>query len=144
MIDNYVKDFRVFNRFYTAYIGILNKRFMNSKYSLPQSRVLHAIYTQEGITPTEITSMLNMDKSYLSRILINFERKKLITKEVSSADGRIFNLYLTKSGKKEFESIDKASDRQIEKLLLQLTEEERKTVIKCMSQIKETLSRYKL
>jgi DNA-binding MarR family transcriptional regulator len=144
MMADYVSEFRVFNRFYTAYIGILNKRFMNSKYSLPQSRVLHAIYTQEGITPTEITAMLNMDKSYLSRILIQFEKKKLITKKVSSNDGRAVNLYVTKNGKRDFELIDEASNKQIEKLLLQLSEEERKMVINSMSLIKKTLSRYKL
>jgi DNA-binding MarR family transcriptional regulator len=144
MIDNYIREFRVFNRFYTAYIGILNKSFMNSKYSLPQTRVLHAINTQEGITPKEITAMLNMDKSYLSRILIDFEKKKLITKKVSSTDGRAFNLYATKSGKKEFALIDEASNKQIEKLLLQLDEDERKTVIKSMSLIKATLSRYSM
>src|SRR4051812_2094482 len=115
MMADDVSEFRVFNRFYTAYIGILNKRFMNSKYSLPQSRVLHAIYTQEGITPTEITAMLNMDKSYLSRILIQFEKKKLITKKVSSNDGRAVNLYVTKNGKRDFELIDEASNQQIEK-----------------------------
>jgi DNA-binding MarR family transcriptional regulator len=144
MMADDVSEFRVFNRFYTAYIGILNKRFMNSKYSLPQSRVLHAIYTQEGITPTEITAMLNMDKSYLSRILIQFEKKKLITKKVSSNDGRAVNLYVTKNGKRDFELIDEASNQQIEKLLLQLSEEERKMVINSMSLIKKTLSRYKL
>jgi DNA-binding MarR family transcriptional regulator len=144
MITNDVSEFRIFNRFYTAYIGILNKRFMNSKYSLPQSRVLHAVYTQEGITPTEITSMLNMDKSYLSRILIQFERKKLITRKVSSSDGRAVNLYITKNGKRDFELIDEASNKQIEKLLLQLSEEERQMVIDSMSRIKKTLSKYRL
>ena len=85
-----------------------------------------------------------MDKSYLSRILINFEKKKLITKKASSDDGRVFNLSLTKSGKKEFEVIDEASDKQVKNLLLQLNEREREVLIKSMSQIKEILSRYKL
>lgn len=142
MIEEYVKEFRGFNRFYTAWIGILNKHYLNSRFSLPQSRVLHAVYTNEGITPTEITTLLNIDKSYLSRILIDFEKKKLITKKVSAEDGRVNNLYITKTGKKEFEAIDHASNEQVKKLLLQLSEEERKTVVKSMLQIRETLSRY--
>jgi len=142
MIEEYVKEFRGFNRFYTAWIGVLNKHYLNSKYSLPQSRVLHAVYTKDGITPKEITALLNIDKSYLSRILIDFEKKKLITKRVSAEDGRAYNLYMTKAGKKEFELIDEASNKQVKKLLLQLSDEERKSIIRSMSQIKETLSRY--
>lgn len=144
MIDKNISEFRLFNRFYTSYIGILNRSFMNSKFSLPESRVLHAIYVQDGITSTEIASILNMDKSYLSRILINFEKKKLVTKKASSEDGRVSNLSLTKSGKKEFEVIDRASDSQVKNLLLQLNDKECEILIKSMSQIKEILSRYKL
>jgi DNA-binding MarR family transcriptional regulator len=143
MIQNDVQEFRVFTRFYTAYVGVLNKRFMNSKYSLPQTRVLHAVYTQDGITPTEIASLLNMDKSYLSRILITFEKKKLITKKISVTDGRAFNLSVTKAGQKEFGQIDAAYNKQVENLLSQLTDEERKTLIKSMNNAKQILSRYK-
>jgi DNA-binding MarR family transcriptional regulator len=141
MMDTYVNEFRSFTRFYTAYIGILNKYFMDSEYSLPQTRVMHAINTQHGITPSEITAMLNIDKSYLSRILINFEKKKLISKKLSVSDGRVVNLYLTKSGIREFSAVDKAFNHQVEKILLRLNETERKNVIKWMKQIKETLSR---
>ena len=144
MLQDYIDEFRVFNRFYTAYIGILNKSFMNTKYSLPQARVLHAIYVNEGITPTEIASALNMDKSYLSRILITFEKKKLLGKKMSSTDGRVSHLYLTASGKKDFQAIDEASDKQVEKLLRQMSEAERKTVIESMMKLKDTLSKYKL
>ena len=144
MLDKYIDEFRSFNRFYTAYLGVLNKHYMNSKYSLPQQRVLQAVYRQDGITSTEITTQLNMDKSYLSRILIDFEKKKLLTKKASAEDGRVMNLYLTKTGRKEYAAIDEASDHQAEQLLLQLTEDERKAVIRSMAQIQKTLSRYKL
>jgi DNA-binding MarR family transcriptional regulator len=144
MFNHYIAEFRGFNRFYTAWIGILNRSFLHSKFSLPETRVLHTIYYQEGVTSTEIFTQLNMDKSYLSRILINFEKKKLITKKVSAEDGRVFNLYLTKSGRKDFESLDRASDKQVQQLLVQLSEKEREALIKSMTQIKETLSRYTL
>jgi DNA-binding MarR family transcriptional regulator len=143
MIENEIKEFRSFTRFFTAYVGVLNKRFMDSKYSLPQTRVLHAVYTQRGITPTEISSLLKMDKSYLSRILISFERKKLIAKKISSIDGRAFNLSLTKAGQKEFAQIDTAYSKQVKELLSQLSHDERKALIRSMGSTKEILSRYK-
>lgn len=144
MLKNDINEFRGFNRFYTAYIGILNKSFMNTRYSLPQARVLHAIYVKDGITPSEIATSLNMDKSYLSRILITFEKKKLVSKRTSSEDGRVSHLYLTSAGRKDFAAIDDASDKQVEKLLLQMSEKERENVIKYMSQLRDTLSKYKL
>jgi DNA-binding MarR family transcriptional regulator len=144
MFKNYINEFRQFNRFYTAYIGILNRSFMNTKYSLPQARVLHAIYVKDGITPSEIASDLNMDKSYLSRILIAFERKKLISKKISATDGRVSHLHITSTGKKDFEGIDEASNKQVERLLVQMTEEERKAVMASMSTLRSTLSKYKL
>jgi|SRR6185369_4397288 len=144
MFDQDVSQFRFFNRFYLAWIGILNKRFLHSRFSLPESRVLHCIYVKDGINSSEITSALNMDKSYLSRILFSFEKKKLITREVSAEDGRVFNLFLTKSGRKEFSALDRASDKQVQQLLSELSEKERVTLIKSMNQIREILSRYTL
>lgn len=143
MIEQDVRKFRSFTRFFTAYVGVLNKRFMDSQYSLPQTRVLHAVYTQRGITPKEIASMLNMDKSYLSRILIAFEKKKLITKKISSADGRALNLSVTKAGRKEFAQIDVAYNKQVETLLSQLSHHERKILMSSMASAKQILSRYR-
>jgi DNA-binding MarR family transcriptional regulator len=144
MIDDDVKEFRLFTRFFTAYIGILNRHYMKSEYSLPQTRVMHAIYTRNGITPTEITAMLNMDKSYLSRILIDFEKKKLIRKEVAEGDRRVVELFLTKFGQNKFSAIDNAVDREVKRLLMQLSASERKNVMKCMTQIRKTLAIHKL
>ena len=144
MIENEIKEFRSFTRFFTAYVGVLNKRFMDSKYSLPQTRVLHAVYTQHGITTTEISSLLNMDKSYLSRILISFEKKKLITKKISSRDGRAYHLSLTKAGQKEFAQIDTAYNKQVKGLLSQLSHHERTALMRSLNATKEVLSRYRL
>ena len=132
---------RAFNRFYTSVIGVLNRKFLNGKYSLPELRVLQAIHFQDGITASEINSTLNIDKSYLSRIIIQFEKRKLVSKKSSAADGRSFHLHLTALGNREFETQDAASNNQVKKILSQLTEEDRKNMIKCMAKIKSILSK---
>src|ERR1043165_2603314 len=106
MEKDYINEIRAFNRFYTAFLGVLNKHFLSSKYSLPELRVLQAVRMKEGITVSEIINFLNIDKSYLSRIILMFEKQKWIAKKVSPGDGRVFNLYTTALGKKEFDKMD--------------------------------------
>lgn len=132
---------RAFNRFYTALIGVLNKKFLNGKYSLPELRVLQAIHLQEGITASEIIVLLNMDKSYLSRIIVRFEKKRFISKKTVPEDGRSYHLCLTASGKKEFIKQDAATHNQVKEILSQLSDNDCKTLIASMVRIKEILSK---
>lgn len=144
MIKKYISNFRAFNRFYTVFIGILDKKFLKSKYSLPETRVLHSAYINPGITSAEISLLLNIDKSYLSRMILSLERRELITKKRSELDNRSFNLYITDLGKSEFEKMDEASDEQVGKILGQLNENELETLAKCMTNIEEILSKTKM
>lgn len=141
MEKDYINEIRAFNRFYTVFLGVLNKHFLSSKYSLPELRVLQAVRMKEGITASEIITILNIDKSYLSRIILMFEKQKWITKKVSPSDGRVFNLYTTALGKKEFDKMDDLQINRVNQMLADLTGEERETLVMCMSRIKELLSK---
>jgi len=68
---------------------------------------MHAIHAAPGITANEIVPLLRIDKSYLSKIIIRFEKRKLLTKKVSSSDGRAYHLALTAVEKKEFDVYDR-------------------------------------
>lgn len=141
MDDTHINQMRAFNRFYTALIGVLNKKYLNDKYSLPELRVLHAINFQDGATASELITALNIDKSYLSRIILQFEKKKLITKKTSVQDGRVSHLHLTALGKKEFAIQDAAANNQVKQLLTQLSPEDCDRLIACMAEIKTILSK---
>lgn len=141
---NHVEEMRAFNRFYTSVIGVLNKKFLDGNYSLPELRVLQAIHFRDGLTPSEIISTLNIDKSYLSRIIRLFEKRKLLSKKASSSDGRSVHLHLTVLGKKEFDKHDAVTHQQITGILSQLTDKDREILIQCMGQIKSILSKQKL
>ena len=140
MDDIYINEVRAFNRYYTDVIGVLNKKFLNGKYSLPELRVLQTVHGKDGITASEITGLLNIDKSYLSRIILQFEKKKLINKKVSPDDGRSYQLYLTNEGKKAFAVHNVAAHNQVKQMLSPLTAEECDRLIGCMKQIKKILS----
>jgi len=141
MKEHHVTEMRAFNRFYTALVGVLNRKFLNGELSLPETRVLHAIHTQGGITANEIVPMLHIDKSYLSKIIISFEKKKFLTKKVSASDGRAYELRLTAAGRKEFETYNRMSDEFVEQMLVQLPEKECDELVKCMRRVTEILGK---
>ena len=144
MKDSTVAEMRAFNRFYTALVGVLNRKFLNGKLSLPETRVLHAIHTAEGITANDIVPLLHIDKSYLSKILIRFGKMKFVTKKVSSTDGRAYHLYLTPIGRKELDLYNHLSDEFVKQILVQLPEKDCEELINCMRQITGILQRVKL
>ena len=141
MKESHVAEMRAFNRFYTALVGVLNRKFLNGPLSLPEARVLHAINSQKGITANELVPLLHIDKSYLSKILIRFEKKKFLTKKVLASDGRAYELRLTAAGRKEFERCDRMSDEFVRQMLVQVTEEEREELVGCMRRVEEILGR---
>ena len=144
MKDSTVAEMRAFNRFSTALVGVLNRKFLNGKLSLPETRVLHAIHTAEGITANDIVPLLHIDKSYLSKILIRFGKMKFVTKKVSSTDGRAYHLYLTPIGRKELDLYNHLSDEFVKQILAQLPEKDCEELINCMRQITRILQRVKL
>jgi DNA-binding MarR family transcriptional regulator len=140
MKETHIAEMRGFNRWYTSLAGVLNRKFLNGKFTLPELRVLHAIRSaDDGVTANELVPLLHIDKSYLSKIIIRFEKKKYLTKKVSRSDGRTYHLALTGAGRKEFEVYDKLSDEYARQILVQVTEREREELMACMRRIKEIL-----
>ena len=135
MKESQVAEVRAFNRFYTSLVGVLSRKFLNGKLSLPEIRVLHAIATAQGITANEIVPLLNIDKSYLSKIIIRFEKRKYLTKKVSSSDGRVYHLRLTTVGRKEFEVYDRMSDAYVRQILAQISDRDCEVLVECMRKI---------
>ena len=134
-----IEEVRAFNRVYTVFMGILNKSFLKSKFSLVETRVMHVAFNKDGIKPSEIVVLLNIDKSYLSRIITSLERRKVIVKTRSANDGRSVKISITEFGKNEFEKLNEASNLQIAGLLSQLNESDGNRLVKNMSEIRKIL-----
>src|SRR4030095_325364 len=101
--ENYIHEIRAFNRLYTDVTGLLDQYILNSRYSLPEVRVLYELYHHENCTAKQIIQTFHIDKGYLSRILLKFQKSKMLVARQSKHDGRSVHLFLTVNGKKEFE-----------------------------------------
>ena len=141
MKEKHVSAIRAFNRFYTGIIGLLDQHILNSRYSLPEVRILYELYHHEGLTAKDIMTSLSIDKGYLSRILRQFEKKKLISKKRSGEDGRATHLSLSKAGRSEFEVLNEASNKQLRQILENVTEAECDKLVRNMSEIKTILTK---
>ncbi|MEX6012655.1 MarR family transcriptional regulator [Mammaliicoccus sciuri] len=66
-----IKDIRHFNRYYTRVLGIFDNNVFKLKYSLIEMRTLGEIGRHDKVTAQYLCKILNIDKSYLSRLLIS-------------------------------------------------------------------------
>ena len=136
--DPSVAALRAFNRFYTRKIGVMDGS-ASRPFSLAEARVLFELAHRTQPTATEIRSELDLDAGYLSRILGEFERNKLVKRERSKSDTRQVFLSLTAKGRKAFLPLDQRSQRSIAAMLEKLSPEEKKRLTAATQAIRALL-----
>ncbi len=70
-ITNYRK-IRSFNRFYTKILGLVDNKILKTDYSLLEARILFELFYHSTLSASDIVKELNIDPSYLSRIVKKF------------------------------------------------------------------------
>src|SRR5436190_15419807 len=116
-LEQRVEVARRFNRFYTRQIGVLREGAYKSPFSLTEVRVLYELAHRDRPTATALGRDLGLDAGYLSRILRGFERRGLVLKTRSPADGRQSHLSLTAQGRKVFAPLNARSHDEVAALL---------------------------
>lgn len=130
---------REFNRFYTVALGMLNRKFIDSGYSVAENRILFELNANDGCSANLLAAKLHIDKSYLSRILKAFEEKGLLTRQASPEDGRARLLRLSDTGRSETARLIEGANRQIEALVAHLSPEDCARLSQAMDTITECL-----
>jgi DNA-binding MarR family transcriptional regulator/GNAT superfamily N-acetyltransferase len=137
-IEKQVSILRAFNRFYTRKIGVLDG-MASTPFSLAEARVLYELAHRERPTATDIRTELGLDAGYMSRILRDFEQRKLVRREQSKADERQRFLSLTTKGRGEFAPLDERSNRDIAAMLERLSSAERKQLVEAVHTVRRLL-----
>ena len=138
-----VDRIRQFNRFYLPQLGLLGNNYLGSEYSATEARVLFEIFTNDGCTAAAIAKTLNIDKSYLSRVIRSHENKGYLYREVSKADSRAYELHLTEEGAKRTQDFINKSNEQIAEKTHNLSESDCERLIKALDTITELLEEKK-
>jgi DNA-binding MarR family transcriptional regulator/GNAT superfamily N-acetyltransferase len=128
---------RRFNRFYTQKLGVLQREWLDSPFSLTEARVLYEIKARRRATATDIARDLGIDAGYLSRMLRRFHKSGLIRKDVSPADARQSFLSMTARGRKAFAPLEARTQRQVADMLGPLSAAEQDRLVSAMSAIEK-------
>jgi len=131
---------RRFNRFYTQKLGVLQRGWLDSPYSLTEARVLYEIRERKRATASDIARDLDLDAGYLSRILRRFHRLGLTRKDVSPDDGRQSFLSMTARGRRAFAPLETRTQRQVGALLNRLSVPEQDRLVSAMRTVETMIA----
>lgn len=134
-----ISKVREFNRLYMPAMKLLGNHYLGSEYSVPEARVFFEIYENEGCNAAHIAEKMNIDKSYLSKIISSHEKSGYIIKRPSSTDKRAYNLYLTDKGKERALEFIRDSNNEIGNILTHLSVEEQQEMYAALEIIMDLL-----
>lgn len=138
-LDRRIEAVRRFNRFYTRRIGVLHQGLLDTPFTLTEARVLYELAHRDRPTATELGADLDLDAGYLSRVLRGLEKRRLIRKQRSDADGRQSLLELTEPGQRAFATLNARSSEEVRAALQALPEAEQERLVGAMCAIENVL-----
>lgn len=139
--NDIVTEIRGFNRFYTNILGLLDQHIIDSGYSLTEARILFEIGKTDTCTANQLCSILDIDRSYMSKIINKFEKNQLISRNVSNTDSRNIEIHMTEKGKTVLHDLENRANTQIEDLISKFDMEECEKLIGGIRTVKKYFSR---
>jgi DNA-binding MarR family transcriptional regulator/GNAT superfamily N-acetyltransferase len=133
-----IQALRAFNRFYTRKIGVIDGT-ASRPFSLAEARVLYELAHRQQPTATDIRRALGLDAGYMSRILTQFERSKLMIRQQSKSDERKKFLAVTAKGRRAFAALDRRSNRDICAMLEDIPLTDRKRLVDSVQTVRHLL-----
>jgi DNA-binding MarR family transcriptional regulator/ribosomal protein S18 acetylase RimI-like enzyme len=134
-----IESAREFNRFYTNFLGLLNKAYLDTPFTLTDARVLFEIGAHDGVNAGALARDLQLDPAYLSRILKRFREEDFIEATPDPADQRSQILTVTGKGRSQFEELGRRSNAQIAARFDTLADGEPQAAVAAMHTIRSIL-----
>ena len=95
-----IADIQGFNKVYQNLLKQIDSAILETGYTLTEKDVLLEISKTERCTANILIQQLNIDRSYISRMLAKFQQRGLIEKTQSRTDSRIRYIRMTELGRK--------------------------------------------
>lgn len=134
-----IERIRRFNRFYLPEFDLLGNSYLGSEYSATEARVLFEVFTNDGCNAAAIAKIMNIDKSYLSRVICAHVKKGYLYRITSKSDSRAYELHLTQKGEKRVKDFINKSNEQIAKKIQKLSTQDCERLEKAFDTITELL-----
>lgn len=134
-----IESARDFNRFYTNFLGLLNKAYLDTPFTLTDARVLFEIGSHDGVNAGALARDLQLDPAYLSRILKRFREEDFIETSPDPADQRSQIITVTGKGRAQFEELGQRSNAQIAARFGTLADGEPQAAVAAMRTIRAIL-----
>lgn len=115
-------------------------RYLDSDYSITESRVLYEIYESKECSADDIVKKLHLDKGYVSRIIKKFENRQILQRKKSQTDARSYHIRLEAKGVEITERLISISNQGIGNIIQSLSEEECVRLEDSMDTIKKILT----
>ena len=131
---------RQFNRFYTVHLGLLRGRYLDTDYSLSESRMMYELSQSPGCTANHLRTKLGLDAGYMSRMVRSLTERGLVEGVRSAQDKRATLLSLTANGQAVIADINHRVSSETVRMLDQLGEAQRAELLAAMSKVREILS----
>src|SRR6185295_8609354 len=94
-------------------IGVLEESYLGSGLTLSEGRIVFELGRRGEWTASGMTAELGLDPGYVSRLLAVLEKRRLIRRKPSDADGRQSIVSLTAHGRERYQFIDQRSKDDI-------------------------------
>ncbi|WP_163882077.1 bifunctional helix-turn-helix transcriptional regulator/GNAT family N-acetyltransferase [Rhizobium laguerreae] len=130
---------RDFNRFYTNLLGLLNKAYLDTPFTLTDARILFEVGSHDGVSAAALVRDLHLDAAYLSRILKRFRTEGLIETSPNPADLRSQVIIVTRRGRETFEELGRRANAQIAARFDNLANGEPEAAVSAMHTIRALL-----
>jgi DNA-binding MarR family transcriptional regulator/GNAT superfamily N-acetyltransferase len=139
--DVRVEEVRAFNRFWTSEIGALDASHLGTGFSLAEARALFELAQRDETSVSDLRARLGLDAGYLSRVLAELRRRRLVATEASEEDARRQVARLTAKGRRAYGELDERAIEHVRALLAPLGGEERRRLCGALSTVRRILSR---
>ena len=103
--------------------------------------VLKHLIEEDGREQKHLAMITERDKTSLTRLISTLEKKGLVRREVSSKDKRVNHLFITKAGKKTFESTLPLIIQSIQEIQSGIGQEELDRAIETIMKVRNNIKK---